>query len=385
LSFILQGMDWEFATLVEDQWLLLRCFLPVDLDAHAREHGAMRRKRGKIEDANQLLKVLLMHIAGGLSLEQTVTRASVKGLAKLNAMALHKRLCSSRQWLEALTGHLLKGVAPLMQSNKDYCGLGRRVRILDASTIQEPGATGSNWRLHYSLRLPELCCDFFEITDVKGGESVGRLPLDRGDLVMLDRGYNDRKAIAGVIDAGADVILRYNSGSFPLIDSKGAPFDLLPHLRPLEVGQIGEWKAYFQVGSRHLSVRVCALRKSQQAAQLAERKILLKASRNGVRVRNSTLELTNFIVVLTTVPAEELSSFSVLEFYRARWQVELAFKRLKSLLNLGQLPKTKEQSSLAWMQGKILTALFIERILCEAQLFSPWGYPLSPTQPLDSL
>ena len=56
--------------------------------------------------------------------------------------------------------------------------------------------------------------------------------------------------------------------------------------------------------------------------------------------------------------------------------MELAFKRLKTLLELGQLPKKKEQSSLAWMQGKILCALMIERILCEARCFSPWGVSL---------
>jgi hypothetical protein len=53
-----------------------------------------------------------------------------------------------------------------------------------------------------------------------------------------------------------------------------------------------------------------------------------------------------------------------------------AFKRLKSLLQMGQVPKKKEASCRAWMQGKILTALLIERLLCEARFFSPWGYPL---------
>jgi hypothetical protein len=94
------------------------------------------------------------------------------------------------------------------------------------------------------------------------------------------------------------------------------------------------------------------------------------------KVRQSTLEYANFIVVVCTVPKDGMSSRLALEFYRARWQVELAFKRLKSLLMLGQLPKKKEQSCLAWMQGKILTALLIERLLCEERFFSPWGYRL---------
>jgi len=88
-----------------------------------------------------------------------------------------------------------------------------------------------------------------------------------------------------------------------------------------------------------------------------------------VRVRPETLEYADFVVVLSTLGSQEMKLSVVLEFYRARWQVELAFKRLKSLLQMRQLPKKKEASCRAWMQGKILTALLIERLLCEARFF----------------
>src|SRR5208337_3038717 len=83
-----------------------------------------------------------------------------------------------RRWLEALTGHLLADIKPHLRQNEDCWGIGRRVRILDATDIQEPGSTGSDWRIHYSLRLPEMCCDFFELTDYHGAESLRRLPVE---------------------------------------------------------------------------------------------------------------------------------------------------------------------------------------------------------------
>lgn len=371
--------------LVEDQWGVVRRFLPSALDEHAKLHGAMRRQRGQITSAEQLLRLLLMHIASGLSLEQTVTRAHVRGLATLNAMALHKRLCSSQRWLEALTKHLLADLQPLLQRSEGPWATSRRLRILDATTIQEPGATGTSWRLHYSLRLPELCCDFFELTDRHGAESVRRLPVAKNDLVLLDRVYCDRQAIAQVLASGAEVILRYNSGAFPLLDARGQALDLLPQLRQLTFGQLGQWEAQFAVNDSGQTrpMRICAVRKSEEAARRAEGRIKARASRSSVKkVRPRTLELADYLVVLTSLPAEELEVSAVLEFYRARWQVELAFRRLKSLLELGQLPKKKVQSSQAWMQGKILTALLIERILCEARFISPWGYPLRTTQPV---
>jgi hypothetical protein len=204
--------------LVEDQWAVIRQLLPEDLDQSARAHGAMRRRRGQIKSAEQLLRLILMHVAGGLSLEQTVARAQARGLVKLNAMALHKRLCACHHWLQALTAHLLEGLPPYLVRERELSDGAYRVRILDATEIQEPGSTGTDWRLHYSLRLPQLCCDFFELTDPSGAESLRRLPVARGDLVLVDRGYNDRKAVAQLVDAGGEVILRYNSGAFPLLD-----------------------------------------------------------------------------------------------------------------------------------------------------------------------
>lgn len=363
--------------LVEEQWDLLRQFLPPSLDEHAREHGAMRRNRGAISGGEQLLRVLLMHIAGGLSLQQTVVRARQRGLADLNAMALHKRLCTAGAWLTALTTHVLATMKPLLRQRDSWFAAGRCVRILDATTISEPGSTGTDWRVHYSLRLPELCCDFFELTDASGAETVRRLDLKRGDLVLLDRAYNDRQAISKLIEARADVILRYNSGSFPLTDGAGKALNLLPKLQRLRIGQSAEWSVWFEnrAGQR-LPLRVCVLRKSLEAARRAERKLLRKARGKADRVRQKTLEYAKFLIVLTSVPESEMTTDVVLEFYRARWQVELAFKRLKTLLELGQLPKKNPRSSLAWMQGKILCALIIERILCEARCLSPWGYPI---------
>ena len=67
-----------------DQWAIIRRLPPADLEQSARLHGAMRGQRGQIRCAEQLLRVLLMHVAGGLSVEQTVARAGARGLATLN-------------------------------------------------------------------------------------------------------------------------------------------------------------------------------------------------------------------------------------------------------------------------------------------------------------
>src|SRR5690606_37264798 len=151
----------------------------------------------------------------------------------------------------------------------------------------------------------------------------------------------NRRAIAAMRQAGADVIVRYNSGSLPLENEKEQPWEPLPSLRPLKVGETMECPVRLRVGKGEgqvVAARLCALRKTPEAAAKAERKARHKARCQKV-LRPATLELCHYVVVVTTLESDVLDCAGVLEFYRARWQVELAFKRLKSLLQMGQLPK----------------------------------------------
>ena len=83
--------------------------------------------------------------------------------------------------------------------------------------------------------------------------------------------------------------------------------------------------------------------------------------------------MNEYFVVGTSLSADAFLSAQVLELYRLRWQVELAFKRLKSIMQLGQLPKTDPESCRAWLYGKMLYALLCYAIVDKGRSFSPWG------------
>jgi hypothetical protein len=320
-----------------------------------------------------LLRLILLHVAGGLSLEQAAVRAGENKLVRISAVGLFKRLRSAGPWLTWLTGELVK---KLSKDWDDTLWKGRPIRVLDATDIQEPGPTGTDWRLHYSLRLPQLSCDFLELTDVHGGETLKRLPIEKGDIVLCDRGYSHREGVAQVLRQEADVVVRLNSGAFPLEDQQGQEIDLVKLVEKLKVGQIGEWRVWFKHGGQRHQLRLCVLRKSQLATQQAQRKAERKARDKGQQVRPETLKLAAFVLVLTSLPASWGSAELILELYRARWQVELAFKRLKQLLSAGHVPKTTDESARAWLQAKVLTALLIEHMIHAGRFFSPWGYRL---------
>ena len=118
------------------------------------------------------------------------------------------------------------------------------------------------------------------------------------------------------------------------------------------------------------------------AADRARRKLRRVASKNGKQLKPETLEFAGYVFVLATLAPGLLDTNAILDLYRARWQIELCFKRLKSLLRLGHLPKQSDESARAWIQAKLLTALLIERLTEQARCFSPWGFDRAAAQPM---
>jgi Transposase DDE domain len=159
-------------------------------------------------------------------------------------------------------------------------------------------------------------------------------------------------------------------------DEAGEVIKLLPLLRKLEIGQAGDWQAWLKDEQGRIAVRVCAIKKSATQTQKSQDKVRKEASKDGRKPKAQTLEMAGYCIVVSTLM--EPSAKLLLELYRSRWQVELAFKRLKTLLQLGHLKKTDREGAKAWLQGKLLVASLTETLIAIGDHFSPWGYELQP-------
>lgn len=368
---------------LDEDWNILVGLLPPSWQRAARLSGAVERLR-EFDSVEGLLRVLLMHVGCGYSLRETAVRAQAAGVAEVSDVTLLNRLRQAESWLQYLCQALLA------ESGVHWSGPPprRRLRALDGTVIKEPGPTGAHWRIHYSLRLPELACDQLVITARKGAqtaENLERFPVAVGDLLLADRGYCHPAGVARVRDQGGDILVRLNS-SVPLFTADDQPFPLLPELRKLPVaGQVGQWEVAMHAGEQRLAGRLCAVRKSRQAIAAAERQLDRREHKNQIRVRPETREYAHYVMVFTTLRAVELGAAEVLEYYRFRWQIELVFKRLKSLLAVGHLPKHDERSSRAWLYGKLLVALLTQKLVRVGSAISPWGYELGSAGPGQSV
>jgi hypothetical protein len=262
---------------------------------------------------------------------------------------------------------------------------GYPVRLVDGSVVKEPGKTGSQWRLHYSLRLPSLECDEFILTPAHGqgnGDRLGRFHFRMGELILADAGYSNPPGVAAVLQKGAEICVRLNPHTLPLWDSQGRPLELLGRLRTLSRPmQSAQWSAWTQSGKHRFAGRVCAIRKSEEAITRAQRKMELKVNRGKGTLSPQRQEYARFVMVFTTVPDHAANADQVLEGYRLRWQIELTFKRLKSIVQLGHIPKLDDRSSRSWLLGKLFVALLCQKLARVGRAISPWGYLYVPKAP----
>lgn len=396
----------ESSIKLDRDWMMVERALPLGWQAKARELGAIQRSTG-LSDPSVLLRVLLIHLADGAGLRETSARAKLAGLAIISDVGVLKRLKRCGAWFEWMAEALRQKRNPrpvpflsaLLSSPEQAIAsppaapLPRRLRLVDGTMISEPGDTGSRWRLHYSVTLPSLACDEVLLTSPKLGETLRRYHVQAGDIFIADRGFANPAGVAHVVDGQADLILRTNLVTLPLYSADGSRVDVLTHLRTLQLrhsevdvkisavggvtgeGEVGDWPVAVKAGKRLITGRLCAIKKSEASTQLGQSRVRRESQRGGVQVQPETLEAAGYVFVFTTLDASYTAT-EVLELYRMRWQIELVFKRLKSLLSLGHLKKHDEQAARAWLQGKLLVASVIEELLALAEHISPWGFEI---------
>ncbi len=362
------------ATTTTDEWAILEQLLPDGWREQARSTGAFRRAR-YLEDPAVLLRLLLLHAVNERGLRETVAKAQAAGLAKLSPVALYFRLRTSTRWLAWIASEL----ARLLRTDAPPAG-GLRLRAIDSTTVQGPASRTSDWRLHYSLDLRELACDWCELTDGTVPEALERVPVAPGDVLVADRSFGRVPGVQHVVEAGGHVLVRLRWRHSRLEDERGRRVRALALARRLRVGQVGEWPVRLPVPKgRPIPGRIVALRLPHALAERNIHRIHLRAvRRQQIQTDPRTVEAARYVLLFTTLPSSKVDATTVAEIYRFRWQIELAFKRHKQILRLGRLPHKDADAAQGWILAKLVIALLLERLYRNAVAISPWGYRVAP-------
>ena len=316
-----------------------------------------------------------------MSLRRTAAWASTIGLGEMSDVAVMKRLRGCEAWLGHLVAQKLaeRGLASNVPG-LDVC-------VVDATSLTAPGGKGTDWRLHLGMDLSSLAVTRAELTTGREGETFRRHPIARGKAYLGDRGYGNRTSVAYVLERGGHVVVRAQFQSLALETKGGKALDAPALLSTLERAEAGDWRVWLRGTRKRHGLRLVAVRKTPQAAEAEKRRLRRIASKKGQGLSRESLQLAEYICVITDLDSGRLPVVQALELYRLRWQIELVFKRLKSLMGLGNLRAKNGALARTYLLSKILGALLVEELSGRALSFFPWGFPLpdAARQPLASL
>ncbi len=347
-------------------WSALVDRLPAgfDLAATAREAGAFMRAR-RVDSAESLLRLALIYGATPLSLRGAAAWAEASGAAQLSDVALLGRLQAAGPWLGQVVSALLSAVVAAP------CGLARRVRLIDATTIPVTGQGGRGWRLHADYDLAAGRFAGLDLTDHQGAESLERFTPDRGDIVIGDRYYAKARQLRHVTDCGGDVVVRWGLTGCRLTHPDGRRFDVMEVLR----GADGTLDVPVLVPTDRgpIRARLIVRHLGPEAAERARHRARRKAAKNGQTPTAKRLKAAEYCMLLTSLDADSLCADRVLDLYRLRWQIELAFKRLKSLAGLEDLQAKDPRLVRSCLYAKLIVALLSEDLLRKIGDSPPWA------------
>jgi Transposase DDE domain len=368
-----------YGSLPAGDWPALAARLPTDLGlaALARETGTIQRRRSDgISDGETLPRLCLARGPSGKSLQETAGWVDQIGLAALTAQSLNERLHRSVAFLSAVTQRLLAA-----RTGPVVLWSGRCLHLVDGSTVSRPGSKGTDWRVHAVYDLGRGGFRHLEVTDGHGAELLLRGAPVAGEVAIADRGYARalelRACLAAFGPQARDFIVRVGWSALVLRDIQGAPFNLIETLAGLPADtRAHEWAVQVLDGSSPqaapLPLRLIALPLPAEKAAANRLKLKRQASRDQKTLDPRSLVAAGFMVLVTSLP-QRIPPGEICAVYRLRWQIELAFKRLKSLIHIDRLPTRTEPGSLRWLYAHLILALLTDETNQEILVSFPSG------------
>ena len=228
------------------------------------------------------------------------------------------------------------------------------------------GASDANCKLQVGYEYKQGQLGFFKVRTGKSPDQTYSpvLPglVAKGDLVLADLGYFKVTTFRQYHDKNVYFLSRY------LVNTTIRQADTV------DLVHLGEVLRRFKGNCLELNVlmgsvkaeqtpcRLICLRITEQAANTRRRKLRRKAQKKGRTPSQQHLALCDWTMLITNVPSNRLPATMAYDLYRVRWQIELLFKQLKSIMRIHKSDTGLENRLLCELYGKLIMAVLIHRV-----------------------
>jgi hypothetical protein len=330
-SAVVQGVHWN-----EEDWQGLLARLPRDWEEQAFQLKAWQRTR-KLAQVADLLRALLVYAACGYSYRQLGLWATLMGLGCLSERAWRKRMERAQAWIGWLLGAFIGS-----QQSPDWLpkSVGR-ILLVDASRLKVPAGSGDDVRMQSAYDLSAGRLAQVEVTDRHSAEGLSHFAVCKGDVVVTDAGYQLGSSVQQGQKQGAYGVHRVSHHQVHLEREDGQKIDVKRLVKRQRYGTVSEYQVWVwdPKHQERFAIRlVISLQPRQQAMQARARKQARIRHKKGPKANLAPAWWAGVMILGTTLAKEQWSAQDVVKLYRARWQIELFFKRLKQGLHLHLLP-----------------------------------------------
>jgi hypothetical protein len=261
---------------------------------------------------------------------------------------------------------------------------GMKFLLFDASTVSRPGSHKADWRLHSGFDLGAGRMSDLLVTDAKQGESLTRWQFQPNEICLADRYSGNPRSLGVLLGAAAFFVIRIGWQNLPLQDREGCPISLPQWLKVQSADPAAtpaQLSAWVKTPQGLFPVRVVARAIPPEKVEKIRNRLQAESKSKKTRLDERTLLAAGFVMVVSNLPDLTWSASEILDLYRFRWQIELVFKRLKSLLNFDHLRSTDPQLAQVYLLSKLLVALLLTEVQWRLALAAPESFQ-DPERPV---
>ena len=345
----------------------------------ARSSGFLQRQRC-FTGASFAQALVCGWLAQPASTLSQLAQAAATASTPVSRQAVHQRFTlAAAAFLRALLGEAVRAVVtgdavalPLLQRFP-------AVVVLDSTTIALPAALVEHWRgcgngrsasaaaLKVQAQL-DLCTGGLTL-QLQDGRSSDRPtiqelpPMPPGSLPLFDLGYFAVPSLAALAAHGQHVLSRLltqtalytPAGTRLLLTELLAATHAATLDRPLLLGGRVRWPCRFL--AQRLPDKDAALRLARQADD---------ARQAGTPLPQEARALSHWLLLVTSLSEDQVTLPEAFVLYRLRWQVELLFKRWKSLGEIDAWRSARPARILCEVYAKLLGAVLLHWLIVVA-------------------